>query len=958
MAQRLSEIEQGGPRRLSEIAETMRLSEIEEPEMGVFRRAAEQVSRNRLSVAHAQFAGMEAGAQLLSGMVATPVSGIAGLVMAPFGRGAETVRGISEAMTYQPKTEAGREAGEMLLYPFEKLQEGIGLVGGKAFELTGSPAVGAGVETTLNAALIALGARGARTTKKPAKAPAEAPVTAAVEPPKLVEVTLSPQIQTRAAQFLGKDFADTTLPDKAVNINFKYLDTADDVKGAINQVAELYKPAIEEARRATISHVQTVRLARDLNMSPVDLLARRKGQAFNAEEAFAARSMLVQSGEELVSVAKKAGSGSDADLLAFQQQLQRHAAIQQQLSGLTAEAGRALSQFRIQAGSDIAREKAIQHALKVTGRENVQQVAKMIEALDSPEALNKFVMDLQKPKISDILLETWINALLSGPQTHVVNSLSNTLTSLLQIPERAVAGVIGKLHGGEKVLLRESAYQVAGWAQGVKDGLRAFWQVVKKGDPLDELSKLEAMKHRAITGAGLGLKGAVGKAVDVIGEVVRIPGRLLMAEDELFKAIASRSEMNALAIRQAVKEGPHDVAVRAQELLANPTKEMIDAANHAARYVTFTKPLGPAGQAVQHMAKEQPALRVVIPFIRTPLNIVKFAGERTLLAPLSKSVREELAKGGAARDIQLARIAVGTSVGAYIAYLAADGNITGGGPSDPDLKRSLRDTGWQPYSIKIGDTYYAYNRLEPLGILFGVSADMAEIYHYIKSDEEKKELASMITKAVAQNLTNKTFLRGLTDLVNTLSDPDRYGERWIQSLAGTAVPTAVAQYTRTQDPVLRATETVLDRIKSRIPGYSEELPPRRNAFGDPIILEGGVGPDLLSPIYESKQRNDPVYNEIAKLKLDIAMPEKKLFGSELNALEYDRYVVLQGRLVKPALDQLVARPEYADLPDWAKRDTIKKVVEDSRRAARIQMVSVIGRQRFLEGQMKRFKEVR
>lgn len=67
---------------------------------------------------------------------------------------------------------------------------------------------------------------------------------------------------------------------------------------------------------------------------------------------------------------------------------------------------------------------------------------------------------------------------------------------------------------------------------------------------------------------------------------------------------------------------------------------------------------------------------------------------------------------------------------ASVSMLANDGLITGRGPADYRENNVLRETGWQPYSIRVGDTYYAYNRFEPVGILFGLAADWADIYKY------------------------------------------------------------------------------------------------------------------------------------------------------------------------------------------------------------------------------------
>ena len=49
----------------------------------------------------------------------------------------------------------------------------------------------------------------------------------------------------------------------------------------------------------------------------------------------------------------------------------------------------------------------------------------------------------------------------------------------------------------------------------------------------------------------------------------------------------------------------------------------------------------------------------------------------------------------------------------------ATGAITGAGHIDKDVRATAKAGGWPPYSIKIGDRYYAYNRLNPLGELSG-----------------------------------------------------------------------------------------------------------------------------------------------------------------------------------------------------------------------------------------------
>src|SRR3546814_6560612 len=68
---------------------------------------------------------------------------------------------------------------------------------------------------------------------------------------------------------------------------------------------------------------------------------------------------------------------------------------------------------------------------------------------------------------------------------------------------------------------------------------------------------------------------------------------------------------------------------------------MIEAADKQAQYLTFQKPLGPGGRGIQQFANEVPGAKLVIPFVRTPINILKFAAERSVLAPAFKEWRSE-----------------------------------------------------------------------------------------------------------------------------------------------------------------------------------------------------------------------------------------------------------------------------------------------------------------------------
>jgi hypothetical protein len=752
--------------------------------------------------------------------------------------------------------------------------------------------------------------------------------------------------ETGAAMLRG---VDGPAGERAVNINLARINTADDVKSAIDEASRLYAGSIDEARRGVQSNEETARLAAALNMTPEELLRRRGGEAFNAEQALAARQILVSSGEQLVAFARKAQGvdATEADLVAFRRALSLHAGIQEQVSGLTAEAGRALQAFRIGAAGDAGRARQIRDLLEASGGPDAtRQMAAKLALLDDPAKINEVARKAWGAKATDVFLEVWINSLLSGPQTHVVNMLSNTMTALWQIPERALAAQISRVTGSNAVVRGEATAQTFGMVQGFREGLIAAGKVLRTGEPADALAKVETRRFRAISAEGLNLSGTPGRAVDFLGEVVRVPGRLLMASDELFKAVGYRMELYAQAYRQAAGEGldAASAAARVQEIVAHPPENLHLAAIDAARYQTFTQPLGPAGQAIQKAANDVPALRLIIPFIRTPANIMKFVGERSPAAPLMRQFRADVMAGGARRDLALARMSMGSMVMAVGADLTMGGQITGGGPSDPNLRAALRNTGWQPYSIKIGDTYYAYNRLDPLGMTIGLAADTAEILGQTP-EAERDSVAAAMVMAVAKNVVSKTYLSGIADLMEVFSDPDRYGPMYLQRYAGTLIPTGVAQVERAVDPTLRDARSMLDQIRSRTPGYSDSLPPRRNLWGEPIVLSGGLGPDIVSPIYTSTEKSSPVDEEIVRNQVSVAMPARVISGVELSPAEYSRYVELAGVPAKAKLEALVsgkdpmsaAYSRASEGPDGGKALTIRSIVNAYREQAKAQM---------------------
>lgn len=725
--------------------------------------------------------------------------------------------------------------------------------------------------------------------------------------------------------------------DRIGNIDVSKLDSPQDISRAL-RTTDNAMGGFDAATRGRITQAETERLADDLGMTADKLLSRRQGQAFNAEEALAARQILAKSGNELVNAAKRIRGLEDPgdELLSeFREKLVRHTAIQEQVAGMTAEAGRTLQQFRQAANSRAVRGNVLGAFVRSGGGAGDLKNAAdaLIDAAElGPGKFSAVVRDAIKPKFRDKVSELYINALLSNPPTHVVNMVSNSLTAAAQIPEFAFASGIGAARravigeaASERILSSEVGARTFGLVQGIKEGASLFSRALRTGEADDFVSKVEGDQYKAISGFK--------------GEVIRIPTRLLTAEDQFFKGIARRMELNAQAVRIAHKEGLKGEArqSRIAELVANPTDDMLERAMDYGRYLTFQRQLGPQGQAVSQFTNNSLVGKVIAPFVRTPINLLKFATERSPVAPLLKEWRDDFRAGGERRDLAIAKSVIGTGFATLFYQAAQNGVITGAAPPDPKKARLMYADGWQPYSIKVGERYVSYARMDPFSTTMGVAADMASLPDGM-SESQRDNMGTMLVTSIMGNLANKSWLSGVSAAAEAVADPQRYAENWMERTAGSfAVPAGVAGVARQVDPVLREREGVTEAIQSRVPGLSQDLFPRRDVFGEPIELDS-LGPDFISPFWQSQSKDDPVIAEMLRLDEGVSKVQRS-YRKEGERLEYDRetydrYQELAGRFSYNGLLSLFASPGYAHVNDDGKAKLIERAVRNARKTAR------------------------
>ncbi len=761
-----------------------------------------------------------------------------------------------------------------------------------------------------------------------------------VVPPKIVEEAPIPTRPVETAEEVGEvgpGFVRTPgdvqagslafgmpLPKQAASVNLERVGADYSTKKMILDVSDQYKGQIDEARRGKITHKTTRELADDLGMTEKQLLRRRKGRAFNAEEALAARDILNTSAGNLVDLQKRiVANPTEENLALFKMAMEKHAAVQAEVSGVATEAGRALSAHRIQSAKNARVAKNYQKMLDVLGgRNNSEKLARYFSTIDPTDqtAVNKFIMEMTEAKTSDKVFEAWINGLLSGPQTHVVNTTSNALTFLSGIPERATGATLDLMRATATGTPRERMFgeipeHIYGAWHGMKEGVRAGMKAFATEIPTEDAMKLEIPRKMAIKGKK--------------GRIIRLPGRSLMAMDEFFKAVNYRAELHSLAFRQAAKEGlkGQERAVRIAEIVAKPSDELKEKATEEMLYRVFQKELGPSGKALTKLRTVTPGLKYVVPFLKTPTNIAKFGIERTPLSlarypgMFRKLMKGEL-KGVDITD-EMAKTLMGSMIGLGTFMYAKEGNITGGGPKNKSDREALYRTGWQPYSVKVGNKYYSYGRLEPLGMVMGISADASDIWDEMNK-EEQENVAALIALSVTKNLTSKTFMKGLADAMNATTDPARYGEKWVQGFIASGVPSISAATTRAIDPELKEAQTIIDKIKSRIPGLSGELFAKRDIWGQAIERDLAGVSAMVSPVYIAEGKGTKADQEVVRLGVRIGKPSRKVRDQELTPEQYDKLVIEAGAEAKKRVDKFVGQKAYDGMKDEFKAKMIKR----------------------------------
>lgn len=390
----------------------------------------------------------------------------------------------------------------------------------------------------------------------------------------------------------------------------------------------------------------------------------------------------------------------------------------------------------------------------------------------------------------------------------------------------------------------------------------------------------------------------------------------------------------------------------------------------------------------------------VVPFVRTPANLTKLMVDYSPVGAFAEgavyAVKSRLATDPdeklryqykAANSVShlVSGLLVGIIMVALDKFADDQFEITGGFDDDDWQKNEYERQvhGKQEYAIRIGDRWFNYSSLQPIGSLMAMAVDTYEAITNPKENDEpwRQQMVDALLNGVigaGDMLYESSVYKGIGDILKGSQNPVDVAATAVSNVPTQFLPALFQQFAKAVDPWQRDTTSddplnpirILEeggnKFKNNVPFLSRTLPKKTDAYGLPMERydSGTVGDFLntfvnpfttthrktgnlssitdteekvrLGKAIEEIERINGVYDSkygllptTAKRTIDIGDETIRLTGAERQKWQKDAgYEYLKN------VADIMEDPNFAGMSDFAKGYVIEKTKEAFRYQAR------------------------
>ncbi len=352
-----------------------------------------------------------------------------------------------------------------------------------------------------------------------------------------------------------------------------------------------------------------------------------------------------------------------------------------------------------------------------------------------------------------------------GPGTMSVNLAAGLVEPLWAVPKEVTRGVARAAQTRNLAALREPAAMAGGALTGL----------AHIGDAIKDVM-LSRGRYAANPDAPFLSEQTADPLGRLLARALEVPGRAWAGlPDAVFGTVAEFAGMSRKAAQLATDKGLTGNAWKQEYALllndakqlrlgnpatrANEAAEIVDEGIAYGRRQSFRDELGTIGKKVRTYARmgDAPVIgNLVAPFFSTPWNIFLRQAERSPVG-LAMNTQRGFDKYYDAL--------IGTGVILAFGNYAAQGGITGSGPSDPKQRRQLEAEGWKPYHTLVNGVYVPNRAFGYAEGVLNAAGELHDYAAYQKKDADDRAKLDSAASRVGKLIKQQPYAAGIASIL-------------------------------------------------------------------------------------------------------------------------------------------------------------------------------------------------